>query len=155
MVQLFIKSALVSAINDRCYDCGFTDVYISGEKLYCDCSPMKVIYRANISSFANYSSDQLLDRLENWISGGQQVQDIAFDPRFPVRLAMDDGVMCISSSSIATPPRPTRAPANTPVADQLNLPAVISASVIGGLLILILIVVLFMFIFLIRLRHRY
>ena len=159
MVQAFIKSALVTAINDQCNDCGFTDVYISGEKLYCDCLlSMTVIYRANISNFANYTSDQLLSLLEIWIHGAPQVrngvgQDIAFDAGFPVRLAVDDGVVC-TSSSIAIP-RPTGGGVPPTTADQLNLPAVISASVIGSLLIFILLVILFMFIFLIRLRHRY
>ena len=145
----------MSVINDQCNDCGFTDVYISGEELYCDCLvPTAVIYRANISSYANYTSDQLLTLLENWIGRAPQVQDIAFDSRFPVRLTMNDGVVCTSSSSIAPPLRPTVDQVTPTAGSQLNLPAVISASAIGGLLILILVVILFMFIFMIKLRQR-
>lgn len=151
-MESFIQSAVVAAINDRC-QCGFTDAYVSGEKLYCDCqSATQVVYRANISSYGRYSSDDLVGLIENWVRGGPSVpsgiHQVVFDSTFPVRIASDDDPVCTSSSI-----PPTQRPV-IPEASQVNLPAVISAAVIGVLLILILLVIGFMCLLLMRAQRR-
>ena len=151
-MQSFIKSTVVAAISDRC-QCGFTDMFISGERLYCDCqAPTTVIYRANISSFASYTSDNLVGIIQSWLNSGPSVPSvfgrITFDSQFPISIASDEGLLCSTSG-----PAPTLGATPT-VAGQINLPVIASVAVIGGLLIIILIVILFMFIFLIRVQKK-
>ena len=101
LLSAFITSALVEAINDRC-SCGFLTSFISGEQVFCDqLVPAEFVYRAVISSYSSYSTDQLLDYIEQWILSRVTLvfngNQLTFDPKCPLNISNEDQ-LCMTTT---------------------------------------------------------
>ena len=152
----FIQSAVVTAISDRC-QCSFMGAYISKGRLYCDRqSPTQVVYRANISSFGRYSTDQLTSFIEDWVRGKPTVpsgnHQVTFNPSCPVRIAADD-LLCTVIASTTERSIPSIRPVS-PGVGEVNITTVVSGAVIGFLVVMIIIVVVFILLLLKRMKKR-
>ena len=86
----FFKSAVVQVIREHCH-CHFWAAFISEGVLFCDeAAPTQTVFRANISSFEQYSSRQLIGFIQDWVSKGGNITSgihfVTFDPSCPVRV---------------------------------------------------------------------
>ena len=117
----FVRLAVASAINTNC-GCDFLSSFITQEQLYCDqlCA-MDFVYRATISSFGTYSTDQLLEYVEQWLVLEAVLtygdSEIAFDPNCSLRIASYDEQPCtiLVTTSLQLPSPTLTSPTQTPV----------------------------------------
>ena len=98
----FITLKLVTVISGRC-SCQFTDAFITREQVYCDESvPTEFVYRATISSYNIYSTDQLLSFIREWILSNEIVvydgNEMTFDPKCPLNLTSNNDQLCMSTT---------------------------------------------------------
>ena len=134
----FIRSAVVEAINNSC-SCGFTFSFISQEQLYCDqLAPVEFVYRATISSYGTYSTDQLLDYIEQWVSSGVTLtyhdsSQLTFDPECLLRISSYDDQLCGATAVTTTQTLPL--PSQTVVPPR-SPPAAIFVGIIVGCILL-------------------
>ena len=102
LLSNFITSALVEAISSRC-SCGFISSFISGEQVFCDrLAPSEFVYRAAISNYSSYSTDQLLDYIEQWVSSGVTLMyegnQLTFDPKCLLRISSNEDQLCMTTT---------------------------------------------------------
>lgn len=69
-----IRSQITQAIRDQC-QCEFQERFVSPSILVCDEQELtQIVYRANISSFGTYSTDQLVGYIEDWVTQGATLE---------------------------------------------------------------------------------
>ena len=99
---------VAQVIRDRC-QCDFKESFIGQAVLLCDQQqPTITVYRANITSYGNYSSDQLLVYIEDWVKQGAifttEFFVVTFDPNCPVRINDLNDPICTQPPTSATIP---------------------------------------------------
>ena len=107
---------VAQVIRERC-QCDFQESFISQAVLLCDQQqPTQIVYRANITSYGNYSADQLVGYIEDWVKQGATfttgVLVVMFDPDCPVRINDISDPVCAtiptSTSVYVVTPTPTQ-----------------------------------------------
>ena len=132
-VDSLIQMEVAQVIRERC-QCDFQESFISQAVLLCDQQqPNQIVYRASITSYENYSADQLVGYIEDWVKQGATITIgvviVTFDPDCPVTINDISDPVCAQPSTGATIPTSTSlvTPTSTPSAP--NTPAVVAASV--------------------------
>ena len=107
-VDSFIQMEVAQVVRDSC-QCDFQESFISQGVFFCDeQEPTQIVYRANITSYGDYSADQLLDFIEEWVNQGATITSgvaiVTFDSDCPVRINdISDPVCAQTSTSVVTP----------------------------------------------------
>ena len=142
---------VAQVIRDRC-QCDFQESFISQAVLLCDHQqPTQIVYRANITSYENYSADQLVSFIEDWVKQGATIPYgvvvVKFDPDCPVRIndisdpvcaQPSNGAIIPTSTSLVTPTSTPSAP-NTlaVVAVSVTVVVIVAAVIIAVIIVLI------------------
>ena len=107
-IDSFIRMEVTQVIRARC-ECEFQESFIGQAVLLCDQQqPTVIVYRANITSYGNYSSNQLVGYIEDWVkqratfTTGFSV--VTFDPNCPVRINDISDPVCTQPVTGATIP---------------------------------------------------
>ena len=105
-VESLIQKGVAQAIRDRC-QCDFHEIFISQAVLLCDQQqPAQIVYRANITSYGNYSTDQLVSYIEDWVRQGDTITSgvvvVTLDPDCPVRINDISDPVCARPSTSST-----------------------------------------------------
>ena len=114
MIQVLIKSSIVSAVRDRCI-CNFSSDYITEETLVCISHlETQVVYRATITEYNNtFTTIALIQIIENFVSKDPNVSNQAltftFNSDCTVAIESDDEICGndVPSASASVRPTPT------------------------------------------------
>ena len=140
---------VTQVIRDGC-QCDFQESFISQAVLLCDQQqPTQIVYRANITSFGNYSANHLLEFIEEWVSQGAtiviDVAIVTFDPDCPVRISGINDPVCsqtaivpTSTSVVVTPTLTSGAP-STLALIAASVPVAVTIVAVTAVVIIILI----------------
>ena len=142
-VDSLIRMEVAQVIRDRC-QCDFQESFISQAVLLCDQQqPTQIVYRANITSYKNYSADQLVGYIEDWAKQGATIFTglavVTFDPNCPVRINDISDPVCAQLSTSATP---TPSAPNTLAVIAASVSAVVIVAAITIAVVIILIICL-------------
>ena len=151
-----MHNAVISAINDNC-QCDFQEVYITNEHIYCDgLSPTQAIYRAEITRFKTFSSNQLVTIIEQWVQREPSLKNgsaiVTFNTTScPVRVASMNEPICGSFLQLST-----QSPLVAPTFSTLNDVAMFTplTYILIVFLAAILFVILILFLLLVRKRMK-
>ena len=107
-IDSLIQMEVAQVIRDKC-QCDFQESFISQAVLLCDHQqPTQIVYRANITSYRNYSADQLVGYIEEWVEQGATISTgvfiVTFDSACPVRINDIRDPVCVQPSTRATVP---------------------------------------------------
>ena len=134
-IDSLIRMEVAQVIRERC-QCDFQESFISQAVLLCDQQqPTQIVYRANITSYRNYSADQLVSYIEDWVKQGATVTTgfsvVTFDPNCPVKINDIGDPVCTQPLTSATIPTSTSVviPTSTPTQSTPNMLVVIVAGV--------------------------
>ena len=124
IIESYIQSLVTEVIKEGCH-CDFQENFIGQAEILCDLlEPTQIVYRASITRYANYSADQLVGYIEDWVRTGPSVSIgltvVEFDSNCPVRISSLSDPICELPS---TSPEPTLLP------PQSDTPAAITAGV--------------------------
>ena len=105
-IDSFIRMEVAQVVREKC-QCDFQESFISQAVLFCDQQePTQIVYRAIIASYGNYSADQLVGYIEDWVIQGAIITSglvvAKFDPDCPVRINISDPVCGHPSTSAVT-----------------------------------------------------
>ena len=126
-IKSVIQMEVAQVIRNEC-QCDFQERFISQAVILCDQQqPTQIVYRASITSYRSYCSDQLVGYVEDWVKQGATFTSggltVTFDPNCPVRIDDISDPVCTgaaipTSTSVVTP---------TSTLSTLNIPAVIAS----------------------------
>ena len=148
-IKAVIQSAVEDAIIENC-ECNFDASYISGEIIICSRESGHAVYRANITEYNTFTAGQLLDIIENWVSGSPSVisgtMEVTFDSTCSVAFETNDnicGAFSPSPSVSSTEESPTQRESNNNSGIIIGVViAVVLAVVVVTVVIVIICVVL-------------
>ena len=124
IMEGYIQSLVTEVIKERCH-CDFQENFISQAEILCDLlEPTQFVYRASITRYANYSADQLVGYIEDWVRTGPSVSIdlsvVVFDSNCPVRISTLSDPIC---------ELPSATPVSTVLPPSSNTPAAITVGV--------------------------
>ena len=125
-IDFLIRKGVTQVVRDGC-QCDFDKSFISQGVLLCDQQqPNQFVYRANITSYGDYSANQLVGYIEDWVKQGATIASVVtvtFDPNCPVRISDISDPVCNRTSSSAI------SPSSISSTSAPNILAVLAASV--------------------------
>lgn len=97
-----MTSTLINEISRRCI-CPFSETFISQEQVFCDRQiPTEFVYRATMSSYSTYSTDQLLEFIQEWTSSQTVVlygnNELTFDPKCLLNISSSNDQLCMTTT---------------------------------------------------------
>ena len=138
-IKAVIQSAVEDAIIENC-ECNFDASYISGEIIICSRESGHAVYRANITEYNTFTAGQLLDIIENWVSGSPSVisgtMEVTFDSTCSVTFETNDNI-CGAFSHSPSVSSTEESPAESD--DNFLIGGVIAGIGFGILVVLIII----------------
>ena len=153
-IDSFIRLEVAQVIRERC-QCDFQESFISQAVLLCDQQqPTQIVYRAKITSYGSYSSNQLLGYIEDWVKQGATFNTVSFvvifDPKCPVRINDISDPVCSQTRFVATIPASSSAVTPTSTQCTPNVLVAIAAGVsvfviiVAATIIVIIILIIYL-----------
>lgn len=154
-ITSFVQTEVIQAVRSIC-QCDFQMNYISEVVLLCDeQNPNQAVYRARITSYGDYTAEQLVHIIEDWITQGPMTTSdgntIVFDPNCPIRISTNSDPICEQAIIIIA----SITPSSSLVSPSSTAPvvAIVAVLVTSFIAIMILVLVILTCIFVYRKQH--